>query len=173
MSIQFQSQTLDLTGYRGSFCLVEKIRGNSGECVDEFKVVKKVDWLVDILRIRRGRSEVYATLPRYMGFITCDSSPYGVLVAYAPHLSSKELYGRVVRWPKFVEAVCRVGDCRHPGSTSFKIAMRMLIPIISASRLSPGDFDYLVGGLGSNPVTGILNAFRAGKCWALEYCTPL
>jgi len=171
--MQFQLQALDLTGYRGSFCLVERIRGDSVECVDEFRVVKKVDWLVDVIRIRRGRSEVYATLPRYIGFITCGSSSYTVLVAYTPYLSPKELYGRIVRWPKFVEAVCRVGDCRHPGSMSFKMALNRLVPIIRASGLSPGDFDYLVRALGSNPVVGILNAFRAGECWALEYCKPL
>ena len=172
-SIQLQTQTLDLTVYRGSTCL--SMVKDSGECVDEFKVVERGDWLVDILRIRKGRSEVYATLPRYMGFITCDTSPilpnYGVLVAYTPHISSR-VYGRVVRVSKLIEAVCMVGDCRHPGSMPFKIAMRMMMPIISISRLSPGDFDYLVRVLGSNPVAGILNAFRAGDCRAIEYCIP-
>ena len=109
--------------------------------------------------------------------VTCDNpSPilpnYGVLVAYTPHLPSR-VYGRVVRVSKLVEAVCMIGDCRHPGSMPFKIAMRMLVPIISISRLSPEDFENLVRALGSNPVVGVLNAFREGDCSALEYCMPL
>jgi hypothetical protein len=174
MSIQLQSQTLDLTVHRGSTCFA--IKKDSGECVDEFRIVKRGDWLVNIQRIKMGHSEVYATLPRHMGFITCDyPSPilpnYGVLVAYTPHLPSM-VYGRVVRVSKLVEAVCMIGDCRHPDSKSFKIAVRMLVPTISASKLSPEDFENLVRVLGSNPVVGILKAFRAGDCRALEYCIP-
>jgi len=154
----------------------EWVVSNTGkECIDTYEVRRgSIDWheWVDIWRKKGHNRYLYASIPRYIGVITCGSAKYGVLVWLLSMTDGGyAVRGDIVYMPRLVDAICKIGECLYPRSKSFRWSVENIIPTVPVSQLSEPEYEELVKELekwGDWDTVEVLNAFREGNCTKLD-----